>query len=116
MGQNEYINRRSNVYSRIAFQAIGVHRFLLYYVPLAAVYTAVQEVQRMISVEQVLSDMSGDDGIVSRAARDYYRVHYATAEQRARMDREDRWALIGVYALLLCAVAACVFAVVGGIK
>jgi hypothetical protein len=69
-------------------------------------------VQRMIPVEQVLDDWFSDNCIVSRAARDYYYAHYATAEQRVSMDREDRWALIGGYALLLCAVAACVFAVV----
>ena len=45
--------------------------------------------EELITVEDVLSDMYSDLGIVSDSARDYYYIHYATEEERMEMDRED---------------------------
>ena len=39
---------------------------------------------------QCIEAMYSDNGIVSTAARDYYYTHYATEEERKKMDKEDR--------------------------
>jgi len=41
-----------------------------------------------VPLEQVLKDMYEDSG-VETAARAYYYQHYATPEERIKMDRED---------------------------
>lgn len=44
----------------------------------------------IIPVERVLDDMYSDISGVSLAARDYYRMNYATEEEKIEMDEEDR--------------------------
>lgn len=44
----------------------------------------------LIPIERVLDDMCSDISGVSSAARDYYRMNYATEEEKIEMDKEDR--------------------------
>lgn len=44
----------------------------------------------LIPIERVLDDMCSDTSGVSSAARDYYRMNYATEEEKIEMDKEDR--------------------------
>ena len=44
----------------------------------------------LIPIERVLDDMCSDTSGVSSAARDYYRMNYATDEEKIEMDKEDR--------------------------
>ena len=44
----------------------------------------------LIPIERVLDDMYSDTSGVSSAARDYYRMNYATEEEKIEMYREDR--------------------------
>ena len=44
----------------------------------------------LIPIERVLNDMCSDISGVSSAARDYYRMNYATEEEKIEMDKEDR--------------------------
>ena len=44
----------------------------------------------LIPIERVLDDMCSDTSGVSLAARDYYRMNYATEEEKIEMDKEDR--------------------------
>lgn len=47
--------------------------------------------EEKIPVEKVLDDMyNPNGGIVAWSARDYYYDNYATDEEKAEMDREDR--------------------------
>jgi hypothetical protein len=55
----------------------------------------------LIPLERVLDDMSEDNGLVSAAARDYYRMHYATEKEAAAMLRHDR--ILFVLGLILVA-------------
>jgi hypothetical protein len=58
----------------------------------------------LIPIEKVLKDMKFGGGIVSEAAKDYFRIHYATEEERRLIDREDRLNTIkamSVYAILI---------------
>jgi len=60
-----------------------------------------QEKEDLVPLDQVLYDMSMDKGYVSRAARDYYKIHYATELERKQMDREDTiCAIIGAIILI----------------
>ena len=43
-----------------------------------------------IPVLQVLDDMYGDKGLISWAARDYYKAHYASPEEAQQMEREEK--------------------------
>lgn len=44
----------------------------------------------LVSIDQVLHDMSDpDSGMGAEGARSYYYLHYATDEERKRMDAED---------------------------
>ena len=36
----------------------------------------------LIPIEKVLKDMKFGDGIVNEAAKDYFRIHYATEEEK----------------------------------
>ena len=51
----------------------------------------------LVPIHDVIVEMSDPDGgYVSMIARDYYYLHYATDEQREKMDRDDRrWRLAG---------------------
>ena len=44
----------------------------------------------LIPIERVLDDMCSDTSGVSSAARDYYRMNYATEKEKIEMDKEDR--------------------------
>ena len=44
----------------------------------------------LIPIERVLDDMCSDTSGVSSEARDYYRMNYATEEEKIEMDKEDR--------------------------
>lgn len=44
----------------------------------------------LIPIEKVLDDMCSDISGVSSAARDYYRMNYATEKEKIEMDKEDR--------------------------
>ena len=57
----------------------------------------------LVPIEQVLDDMYQDKGIVSKAARDYYKVHYATKEERIDMDKQERRECV-VSLIFLCSV------------
>lgn len=47
--------------------------------------------EELVPIDQVIEDMyNPDGGPVSWAARDYYYEHYATEQERIKMDREDR--------------------------
>lgn len=46
--------------------------------------------ETLVPIEQVIDDMYGDKGPISWAARDYYKTYYASDEERAKMDREDK--------------------------
>lgn len=50
--------------------------------------------EKLVPLAQVLDDMYGDKGPVSWAARDYYKAHYATEEERKALDREEKVGLI----------------------
>ncbi|MDE7347144.1 MAG: hypothetical protein K2N48_10465 [Muribaculaceae bacterium] len=61
----------------------------------------------LIPLNQVLSDMSNPDGgMAACAARSYYYEHYATDEQKAKMDKDERrnTILIAVFSILLSAI------------
>jgi len=66
--------------------------------------------EKLIPVEEVLDDMccNPNGGIIARAARDYYKLHYATPEERRMMDFEDNMGFI-------CGVVFLVGAVLGTI-
>lgn len=46
--------------------------------------------EEKIPIETVLDDMYGDYGVVSYAARDYYKLNYATPEELIIMEREEK--------------------------
>lgn len=48
------------------------------------------EDEELVPLTQVLDDMYSDKGVVSLAARSYYYNHYATDEEKEKMDAEDR--------------------------
>ena len=60
----------------------------------------------LVPLDQVLDDMYQDKGIVSMAARDYYRQHYATEEEKRAMDKQDKLTTI-------CAALIWLFLIVG---
>ena len=60
----------------------------------------------LVPLDRVLDDMYQDKGIVSMAARDYYRLHYATEEEKRAMDRQDKLNTI-------CAALIWLFLIVG---
>lgn len=67
--------------------------------------------ERLIPKEVVLADMYTGDGIVSSAARDYYRLHYATDDERTAMDRQDKLTSVGammIYGILVVLLAICI--------
>lgn len=43
----------------------------------------------LIPLEIVLNDMENDNGMVASAARDYYKLHYASEEEINQMEKED---------------------------
>ena len=60
--------------------------------------------KNLVPKESVIRDMAFGDGLVSASARDYYRTHYATEEEKRIMDREDRLITIkaiSIYAILI---------------
>ena len=66
--------------------------------------------EELISRERVLDDMFSDRGPITWAARTYFYEHYATAEQKRMMDKEDArqellrnviWGTIIVLAVIL---------------
>lgn len=66
----------------------------------------------LVPLQQVFDDMyNPDGGLLSMAARDYYYHHYATADERKKMDREDKIKM--VFAVIFLALVG--FAVVAAI-
>lgn len=55
----------------------------------------------LIPIEQVLADMYADKGIISSAARDYYKTYYATEDELIIMKREERLETIAAYLFIL---------------
>jgi hypothetical protein len=55
----------------------------------------------LIPIEQVLEDMYSDLGPISSAATDYYKTHYATREEAAKMDREEKRRFVLSVAILV---------------
>lgn len=66
----------------------------------------------LIPLEQVLDDMYQDKGIVSMAARDYYRLHYATEEEKRAMDRQDKLTTIGAALIWLFLIVGSAFCII----
>lgn len=53
------------------------------------------EENHKIPVEKVADDIPNpDDCLLSMAAREYFYTYYATAEEREKIDREDKHSLI----------------------
>ena len=65
--------------------------------------------EEKIPIETVLKDMyENENGIVARAARDYYYSYYATPEERISMDKKEcreliigRLFLVGIITLII---------------
>lgn len=67
----------------------------------------------LIPIEEVLEDMKLGGGIVSEAAKDYYRIHYATEEEKRLMDREDRLNTIKAMSVYAIMIVLLIIAIVG---
>lgn len=67
----------------------------------------------LIRKDIVIEDMYNDDSSAQSGARSYYYIHYATEEERKRMDREDLfYNIIGtvtVAAVIVGIVAAVIY-------
>lgn len=51
--------------------------------------------RELIPLEQVLQDMYDNESHLQQQARSYYYIHYATKEEKRRMDLEDKfWDII----------------------
>lgn len=66
----------------------------------------------LLPLEKVLDDMYQDKGIVSMAARDYYKLHYATEEEKRAMDRQDKITTIFAASIWLFLIAGFVFCII----
>lgn len=66
----------------------------------------------LIPVKEVLEDIKRGDGIVSSAARDYYRIHYATDEEKIAMVRQDKLTTIGALLIWCFLFASFIFCII----
>lgn len=66
----------------------------------------------LVPVDRVLDDMYNDYSPVQTAARDYYYQHYATPEERKRMDRENKISSIVAGIIWGAAVLGAVYAII----
>lgn len=68
--------------------------------------------EKLVPLDQVLDDMYNDYSPVQTAARDYYYQHYASPEERVRMDRENKIASIVSGIIWAAAVIGAVTAII----
>ena len=64
-----------------------------------------------VPLDQVLKDMYTNSGVES-AARDYYYREYATDEERAQMDKEDRITSIFTMCFVMFIIITAIFSVI----
>lgn len=67
----------------------------------------------LVPRERVELDMMCGDGIVSSAARSYFREYYATPEQRVKMDLDDLMNRIGAITIVAVTI---VLIIVGAVQ
>jgi|GEM_PF-4586403 len=65
-----------------------------------------------VPVLQVLDDMYGDKGPVSWAAKDYYKMNYATPDERKSLEREERAEFIFAACVWVAAIVGIVVTII----
>lgn len=68
--------------------------------------------EELVPLDRVLKDMYDDYSPVQTAARDYYYKHYATPEERVKMDHEDKITSIVVSIIWAAAICGAAFAII----
>lgn len=68
--------------------------------------------ENLIPIEEVLEDIKLGDGLVSESARAYYRIHYATEEEKRAMDRQEKLSTISAFLFYLILIALVVTVII----